>query len=240
MKPILTIIVPVKKVEEVRFLLLIRSILFLQKYHEVQTVVVYSELSPKELLLENGINNESIEFYFTEPKGIYNAFNFGISKAKGKCIMFFGGDDLILPSMNELLNQIEKQQSNVAAIVGNVVFGDKQIFQPFRSKYGLIFKNWCQQGVLYNNKVFVALLFDEKYPIQADHKFNIQIAARWKNQIKYIPNVISYFNISGISQTVNDLEFRKDLPSIISNNFGNFWGTVTLLKRWIANQLQNR
>ena len=240
MKPILTIIVPVKKVEEVRFLLLIRSILFLQKYHEVQTVVVYSELSPKELLLENGINNESIEFYFTEPKGIYNAFNFGISKAKGKWIMFFGGDDLILPSMNELLNQIEKQQSNVAAIVGNVVFGDKQIFQPFRSKYGLIFKNWCQQGVLYNNKVFVSLLFDEKYPIQADHKFNIQIAARWKNQIKYIPNVISYFNISGISQTVNDLEFRKDLPSIISNNFGKFWGTVTLLKRWIANQLQNR
>jgi glycosyltransferase involved in cell wall biosynthesis len=240
LKPILTIIVPVKKVEEVRFLLLIRSILFLQKYHEVQTVVVYSELSPKELLLENGINNESIEFYFTEPKGIYNAFNFGISKAKGKWIMFFGGDDLILPSMNELLNQIEKQQSNVAAIVGNVVFGDKQIFQPFRSKYGLIFKNWCQQGVLYNNKVFVSLLFDEKYPIQADHKFNIQIAARWKNQIKYIPNVISYFNISGISQTVNDLEFRKDLPSIISNNFGKFWGTVTLLKRWIANQLQNR
>ena len=240
MKPILTIIIPVKKVEEVRFLLLIRSILFLQKYHEVQTVVVYSELSPKELLLENGINNESIEFYFTEPKGIYNAFNFGISKAKGKWIMFFGGDDLILPSMNELLNQIEKQQSNVAAIVSNVVFGDKQIFQPFRSKYGLIFKNWCQQGVLYNNKVFVALLFDEKYPIQADHKFNIQIAARWKNQIKYIPNVISYFNISGISQTVNDLEFRKDLPSIISNNFGKFWGTVTLLKRWLANQLHNR
>ena len=240
MKPILTIIVPVKKVEEVRFLLLIRSILFLQKYHEVQTVVVYSELSPKELLLENGINNESIEFYFTEPKGIYNAFNFGISKAKGKWIMFFGGDDLILPSMNELLNQIEKQQSNEAAIVSNVVFGDKQIFQPFRTKYGLIFKNWCQQGVLYNNKVFVGLLFDEKYPIQADHKFNIQIAARWKNQIKYIPNVISYFNISGISQTVNDLEFRKDLPSIISNNFGKFWGTVTLLKRWLANQLQNR
>jgi glycosyltransferase involved in cell wall biosynthesis len=240
LKPILTIIVPVKKIEEVRFLLLIRSILFLQKYHEVQTVVVYSELSPKELLLENGINNESIEFYFAEPKGIYNAFNFGILKAKGKWIMFFGGDDLILPSMNELLNQIEKQQSNEAAIVSNVVFGDKQIFQPFRSKYGLIFKNWCQQGVLYNNKVFVGLLFDEKYPIQADHKFNIQIASRWKNQIKYIPNVISYFNISGISQTVNDLEFRKDLPSIISNNFGKFWGTVTLLKRWLANQLQNR
>lgn len=240
MKPILTIIIPVKKIEEVRFLLLIRSILFLRKHHEVQTVVVYSDLSPERLLIKNSIKNESIEYFFAEPKGIYNAFNYGILKAKGKWIMFFGGDDLILPSMNDLLNQIEKQQSNEAAIVCNVVFGDKQIFQPFRSKYGLIFKNWCQQGVLYNSKIFIDLLFDEKYPIQADHKFNILIAARWENQIKYIPKVISYFNISGISQTVNDLEFRKDLPSIISNNFGKFWGTVTLLKRWLANQLHNR
>jgi glycosyltransferase involved in cell wall biosynthesis len=240
MKPILTIIVPVKKIEELRFLLLIRSILFLRINHDVQTVVVYSDLSPEGLLLENGIKNESIEYYFAEPKGIYNAFNFGILKAKGKWIMFFGGDDLILPSMNELLNQIEIQEINAAAIVSNVVFGGKQIFQPFRSKYGLIFKNWCQQGVLYNNKVFVDLLFDEKYPIQADHKFNIQIAARWKNQINYIPNIISYFNISGISQTVNDLEFRNDLPMIISNNFGKFWGTVTLLKRWLANLFKDR
>jgi glycosyltransferase involved in cell wall biosynthesis len=206
----------------------------------VQTVVVYSDLSPEQLLLANGVKDKSIEYYFAEPKGIYNAFNFGISKANGKWIMFFGGDDLILPSMNELLNQIEQQQSNEAAIVCNVVFGDKQIFKPFKSKYGLIFKNWCQQGVLYNNKVFADQLFDEKYPIQADHKFNIQIAARWRNQIKYISNVISYFNIGGISQSVNDLEFRKDLPNIISNNFGKFWGIVTLLKRGLANQLRNQ
>lgn len=240
MKPILTVIVPVKKIEDERFLLLIRSILFLKKYHNIQTVVIYSESSPEPLLKDNGIDDEGIEYYFVQPRGIYNAFNYGISKSKGEWIMFFGGDDLILPSMNDLLTEIATQKSKVAAIVCHVVFGDKRIFKPFQSKYGLIFRNWCQQGVLYNNKVFEDLLFDEKYPIQADHKFNIKIAARKGYEVKYIKKVIAYFNINGISQSIHDLEFRRDLPIIISDNFGKFWGTITLVKRWLANRLKNR
>ncbi len=240
MKPILTFIVPVKKIEEERFLLLIRSILFLKKKHDIQTIVVYSEDSPELLLRENGVRDESIEFYFAKARGIYNAFNFGITKARGKWIMFFGGDDLLLPSMSDLLAQITCDKYNEAAIVCQVVFGNKGIFKPLRSKYGLIFKNWCQQGVLYNYKVFDELLFDEKYPIQADHKFNIEIADRQGYEVKYIKKVIAYFNINGISQSITDIEFRRDMPTIISENFGKFWGMVTLFKRWLADRVKNR
>ena len=240
MNPILTVIIPVKKIEKERFLLLIRSILFLKNKHDIQTIVVYSEDSPELLLRENGVTSESVEFYYAKARGIYNAFNFGITKAFGKWIMFFGGDDLLLPSMSDLLDHIACEKNNEAAIVCQVVFGNKGIFKPFKSKYGLIFKNWCQQGVLYNCKVFESLLFDEKYPIQADHKFNIVISGTNGYEVKYIKKVISYFNINGISQSTNDIEFRNDLPISIKENFGKFWGMVTQLKRWLADRLKNQ
>lgn len=239
MKPFLSIIIPIKKIEKERFLILLNSIFFLKTKHNVEVIIIYSEYPPQNLLIEHGFATSDIIFDFLEPNGIYNAFNYGISKSSGQWVMFFGGDDFLLPSFNELLSDIESNKFNHSAIVCNVIFGDK-IFKPFKSKYGLIFKNWCQQGVLYNRLVFRNLKFDENYPIQADHKFNIEICNDQKFNIKYYNKVIAYFNTNGISQNVVDRKFRSDFPSIVKSNFGLFFGILTYIKRELSNVLKKQ
>jgi hypothetical protein len=228
---ILTIIIALKDWEEERLILLLNSTRYLGKHHPIEIVIVFSGNNPESLFRGNNIPTGNVKFVFSTPKGIYNAFNIGVQNAAGNWIMFFGGDDLVLPSMRNLLSELSLEDTLYDAIVCNVAFGDKGLFKPFKSKHGLIFKNWCQQGVLYNRNIFSSLSFDEKYPIQADHKFNIEVS-KLNNKIKYNNIIVAYFNTNGISQTINDVAFRSDMPAIVSTNFGALWGYLTILRRF--------
>jgi hypothetical protein len=130
-----------------------------------------------------------------------------------------------------LLAKLDLFSQAYDAIVCRVAFGNKGLFKPFKSKYGLVFRNWCQQGVLYNREVFSFFTFDETYPIQADHKFNIEISSKSMSRILYEDIIVSYFNTSGISQSVHDTSFRRDMPAIVSANLGPIWGGVSVLRR---------
>ncbi len=239
MRNILSIIIPIKKIEVERFLLLLSSIRFIKKNHLIEVIIIYSDDSPEPILTDNGFNLDDFTLIYLEPKGIYNAFNYGVSNSNGKWIMFFGGDDFILPCFEELLVDLEHKNYDYSAIVCNVVFGYKKIFKPFHSKFGLVFKNWCQQGVLYKRDVFNNLSFDEAYPIQADHKFNIELCSLFNSNVLYLNKVISYFNINGISQNIVDIKFRSDFPHIVKINFGLFWGVLTYFKRELSNLLKS-
>jgi glycosyltransferase involved in cell wall biosynthesis len=239
LKPLLSIIVPIKKIEVERFLILINSIRFLKKSHFIETIIIYGEESPATLLIDNGFSLDDFLIRHLPPKGIYNAFNYGVSISNGKWIMFFGGDDFFLPSFDNLLCELSRNDFQYSAIVCHVVFGNKNIFKPFHSKFGLVFKNWCQQGVIYRDSVFSKIAFDEKYPIQADHKFNIELCSLADSKVLYQNRVISYFNINGISQTLVDKKFRTDFPNIIKINFGIFWGIITYVKRSLSNLIKN-
>lgn len=232
--PILTIIIPLKYWNDKRLILLLNSIQLLMESFEIEIVIVFGSDNPEELLKRNNIFNSRIKLVQTEPKGIYNAFNVGIKNSTGKWIMFFGGDDMLLPSLVNLLEKLNDSYLKYNAIVGKVVFGDKGTFSPIKSKYGLIFKNWCQQGVLYNRVIFNDFIFDEKYKIQSDHKFNIEISSTKKARVLYVNDIIAFFNTSGLSQSQNDLLFRKNMPGIIKNNFGIFWSWITILRRTLG------
>jgi glycosyltransferase involved in cell wall biosynthesis len=232
--PILSIIIPIKYWNDKRFILLLNSIQFLMETFHIEIIIVYGSESPKDLFIKNNIINNRIKLVHTEPRGIYNAFNVGINYSTGSWVMFFGGDDMLLPSLNNLLERLDDSYLKYNAIVCKVVFGDKGIFSPYKNKFGLIFKNWCQQGVLYNRSIFKEFIFDESYIIQSDHKFNIEISCSINANILYLNDIISFFNTSGLSQGTHDWEFRKDMPYIVKTNFGLFWGGVTILRRTLG------
>jgi glycosyltransferase involved in cell wall biosynthesis len=165
---------------------------------------------------------------YAEPKGIYNAYNIGASYATSDWIMFLGGDDFVLPSLNILIKNLQSF-ATYDAIACWVVYGTKGILKPFHIKHGLVFQNWCHQGVVYKKKLFRFFKYDERYPIQADHKFNIEISKIHK--IKYLDLTISYFNTEGISQTQPDPLFYHDMPMIVKNSFGYFWSLVSIFRR---------
>ncbi|MES2372511.1 MAG: glycosyltransferase [Bacteroidota bacterium] len=229
-----SIIIPLKEWESEKLILLINSIQLFSNKYNIEIVLIYSGDSPSNLFDLHNIKTENLKIFYSEPKGIYNAFNFGLSKASGEWIMFFGGDDLVLPSFGYILSNIYSGNLNCDVLVCNVVFGKSGLFKPFKNRYGLIFRNWCQQGVIYNKKVFVDNKFDEKYPIQADHKFNIEISANSNFKIRYYDTIIAYFSTDGISQNSIDSNFWENMPKIISKNFGSFWGFICLVRRNIG------
>tara|TARA_B110000971_G_C20015932_1_gene503945 strand:- start:1208 stop:1924 length:717 start_codon:yes stop_codon:yes gene_type:complete len=225
---IVTFVIPLKEWEIEKLELLFSSLQIIAASIKIDVIIVYSGLSPKEHT--DRINNSAIRMslIYSEPKGIYNAYNLGSSLATSKWIMFLGGDDFVFPSLLHILKNLERL-SSYDAIVCQVVFGTKSILKPIRFKQGLIFRNWCHQGVIYKKALFNSFKYDEKYPIQADHKFNIEISKECK--IKFSNLVISYFDTEGVSQTNTDWAFYRDMPKIVQGSFGYFWSVISIIRK---------
>jgi glycosyltransferase involved in cell wall biosynthesis len=228
---IISFVIPLKEWETEKLELLFSSLQNIAASNRIEIIIIYSGLTPKKYT--DRMNNSSIRIslIYSEPKGIYNAYNLGSSLATSKWIMFLGGDDFVFPSLNYLLKNLESFNS-YDAIVCQVVFGGKSILKPFRLKQGLIFRNWCHQGVIYKKTLFDSFKYDEIYPMQADHKFNIEISK--KHKIKFSNLVISYFNDDGLSQTYTDWAFYKDMPIIVKGSFGYFWSLISIIRKLLG------
>ena len=145
---------------------------------------------------KNKYSEKTISIIYQKPNGIYNAYNHGIENAKFEWLMFFGQDDIILPS---LVSIFESNNLNGYDIVVNpVVFGNSGVLFPIKNYLGLIFKNWCHQGVLYRKNVFADRNYNQKYTIQGDHEFNIYASKKYR--LKFSSTVVSYFSTQGTSQ----------------------------------------
>jgi hypothetical protein len=112
-----------------------------------------------------------------------------------------------------------------------VCFGDYKLLKPSKTKFGMVIRNWCQQGVLYRKQIFDQYHFDELYKIQVDHKFNMEMMSSDNFSIYYSDLIVAYFSCGGISQSQPDLEFWRDMPSIVATNFGWPYGLVCYIRR---------
>jgi hypothetical protein len=71
--------------------------------------------------------------------------------------------------------------------------------------------------------------------MQADHKLNIEIVASSTFRHIVDSTVVSYFSSGGISSTIPDLLFRKNMSNIVAEAYGPFWGYLVIFKQYIAN-----
>ncbi len=174
-----------------------------------------------------------------EPRGVYAAYNRGLDEAHTPYVMVMGCDDLLLPGFDNVLSTIpvERRPDMIAA---QTLMQDRGISRPSRRRWGLIFRNWCQQGILYNASVFASRRFDCKYRMQADHQLNMELVSNPASVIEYRDDVVCHFSSSGISQTVNDWKFREDAPRLIRTYYGPVWGGIALAKRWMADVVKQR
>lgn len=234
-KFILTVVVAVKEWCEADVLRLVYSLSVMPLAKKLQLVFVFSNDSPESMIVNLTSNIGSIKFIHAAPNGVYAAFSAGVAASEGNYIIFSGGDDFFMPGLNRILNLIPKMREKQSSlIVSPVCFGDDRLLLPSKSKLGIVLKNWCQQGVLYRSDIFEKYRFDEKYPIQADHKFNIELLGAKDISIQYTDVVVAYFSCGGMSQTKPDLLFWKDMPSIVLSNFGWIYATVCRLRMMVG------
>lgn len=180
----------------------------------------------KELVIVASVNNfiafserfseKTITIVSERPNGIYSAYNKGIQIAKYDWIMFFGQDDIILPNLASIVEDPNFAEYDL--IVNPVVFGDRGVLYPIKNRLGLIFRNWCHQGVIYKKAVFADRKYNQRYSIQGDHEFNIYACKKYR--AKYSSVIVSYFSTEGTSQSRTDHVFKREMHSIIKENFG--------------------
>ena len=206
----------------------------------IESFKQFPENIPRELIIIASVENfnnfkniysgKMISIIYQKPNGIYNAYNKGIENAKFDWLMFFGQDDIILPSLASIF--VSRNLIDSDLIVNPVVYGDNGVLYPIKNYLGLILKNWCHQGVIYRKDVFKDRLYNQKYKIQGDHEFNIYASKKFR--IKYSSVVVSYFSTSGTSQTFTDQIFKQEMHSIIKNNFGFVPMILSLVRSFIG------
>lgn len=174
---------------------------------------------------------ELIDILISEPdKGVYDAWNKGIEKSRGKWIMFLGADDLLLK--NSLMNYnkfLKKQSSNdydfICAQNEYLNLDNKFIKNIGREPKWKLIKYYmpvAHVASLHNRNLFDQIgVFNIKYKICADY----ELLLRKKNKLKYkfIDYKIAQMKTGGMSFSIKALSeqffIRKKHLNVITNIF---------------------
>lgn len=182
----------------------------------------------------------TIRFVDMPARGIYAAYNRGIEEATGRYLLFFGVDDIALPGMDMVIDILAGATPDYDLFAATSYMQSTGISAPARARPAILFRNWCHQGLFYRRSYLATHPFDVAYPMQADHKANIEMLADRTLRIGRSAELVSYFATGGSSQTAPDLRFRSDLPHIAGQNFGPVWRVAVLFKQRIATMLKGR
>lgn len=177
--------------------------------------------------------------WFSEPdRGIYDALNKGIAKAKGEIMGFVHSDDLL--ASEEILGKVTQKfkEDNVDGVYGDLLYidahnPDKVIrnwkSQPFKSS--LLKKGWmpAHPTMFLKKEVYEKHGgFDLHYKIAADYDFMVRILKDPELKFAYLPEVITKMRVGGASnRSLKNiiLKTREDYDIIRKHNIGGL-GTL--------------
>ena len=150
-------------------------------------------------LLES--NRTNISYWISEPdKGIYNAWNKGLSQAKGDWICFLGADDYFWDTqvLERMAAQLEKIPPSIRVAYSQIMLinNDGNELYPVGEAWGKIKDRFKQvmcihhQGVMHRSSLFKQNgQFDESFRIAGDYEL---LMRELKNgDAVFIPDLIS-------------------------------------------------
>lgn len=211
--------------------------------HRVDTALLIarrlSELLESELAYEvvivtprepQGDAGERIRFVSDNGGGVYAAYWLGLRAARGEYVWFMGDDDYPLDSLRSLLSAIKARNADL--IVAPVIYSSGRLYKPSRSRLGLLFYNWCQQGILYRRSLILQMRFYKRLNVQADHYVNLVLRGNRELMIEYRDQPLCVFGAHGISSLGGDQSFRKLRPRLARRILPilEFWLFLSIVK----------
>jgi glycosyltransferase involved in cell wall biosynthesis len=152
--------------------------------------------------------------------GVYYAMNKALDLAHGDWIIFLGCDDTLY-SKKTIMNVAKKIKNEKIIYYGKVVHkSDYRSHEGRWSRLYLQFRNICHQAIFYPKCVYKSELYTIKYKILADYEYNIRVFN--KNKFKYINEIVSVYNTTGLSARIADVDFIRDKERIIQENYSKF------------------
>lgn len=146
-------------------------------------------------------HQDKFSYWISEPdRGIYDAMNKGVLKAKGDYIYFLNVGDLFYQNttLEDLILLMEKGD--------DVVYGNTCLLQleseviEYPTPIDIDWKKmpYCHQSVLFKRELLHDCLFDLRYKIAADYNQYFELKRNGAN-FKYINQIISRYDTNGIS-----------------------------------------
>lgn len=186
-----------------------------QTFGDYEQVIIDGESTDKtRMLIANAIKNgqSKLTCFIRKAKGISNAFNKGILKAKGEYIYFLNSDDYLHDDnvLNDVATNL-KDNSEFDWIYGKIeviedngsvigTFPNQKIFQ-LSNKHLLKLINYIpHQAVFMKKNIFDSFgVFDESLSSEMDYDYWLRIAesTRWK----FINRIIADYTIGKTAQS---------------------------------------
>ena len=196
-----------------------------------------------EELAQNGWN--PISYWCSEPdKGIFNAMNKGIDKAKGEYLNFMNSGDHFLDK-----DTLGKVAGLIAANNADVFYGDCVLDYGERKEtrvhpssldiYELIVLPLCHQAMFFSRSVFKDEQYDEQYKISCDCVKNIKLMLDGYH-FRKIDIVVCVFDKHGISTSSivrNVEEYHNAVEEIVPKHIMSL---VSKLYRYDKGHIYNR
>lgn len=188
---------------------LIDTVNSLKGFYEFNIQHIIIDGSNSEIQVENKkveLNNK-ISYYYRDPQGISDAFNFGISKATGKWIWFLNSGDIFSSLLSEgaILNML--QFSNSSIVVFQIKYKQQGVVSLPPPNW-LLWPNitsWIPHPSTFILKKHLDDIngFDTEYKIAMDYDFWYKISLK-----NYVQDVISIpivlFDEQGVSSVLKN------------------------------------
>ena len=151
----------------------------------------------------------NVKYFWTPPKGIYNAMNIGLKmSAENSCIWFLNPGDVLLnlEYVSQVLEKFNHYKINYC--ITQSIYADKPYIKDnFFPKEGVEISlenftsgilNFSHQATFVDKKVFLdGILFDENYSIAADYKLQYELVKYYVGV--FLPIVIVRVDVLGVS-----------------------------------------
>lgn len=155
---------------------------------------------------------DRIDYWGSEPdKGIYDAMNKGIDKARGEYCLFMNSSDVIYQSTT--LEEVHFLLDGIDIISGNMLFDNGQLINAPRiitARFFLSLGTLPHQATFIRRALFDISRYDCNFRIVSDWKFWIEMLVYQNCSYKQIGHIVALFDTSGISLTNDDLRFQEN------------------------------
>ena len=198
-----------------------------QTYKNVEYIVIDGDSTDgsKELIEHY---NDKINYWISEPdKGIYNAMNKGILKAKGQYLLFINSGDEFFSEA--VLNENFKFVNTYDLIYFNInVVGEQESFikkYPPKITFSYLYHDTLPHPATFIKKELFDKIgfYDENLNIVSDWKWFIIALGKYNATYQHYDSVLSTFYFDGISSKKENIEkLLKERTLVLNNEFSIF------------------